>query len=41
MRTIWDLLTDPSLEAQVTYPSRPSHALVSLSNDWQLSGRLV
>ena len=37
MRTVWDLLTDPTLEAQVSHPQRPSHALVALPSDWQIS----
>ena len=37
MRTVWDLLTAPTLEARVTHPHRPSHALVTLPNSWQVS----
>src|SRR5215218_3842114 len=37
MRTVWDLLTDPALEAQVSHPHRPSHALVTLPSDWAVS----
>jgi hypothetical protein len=37
MRTIWDVLTDGVHGARVTYPYRPSHALVTLSSDWQVS----
>ena len=37
VRTIWDLLTDPALDAQVTHPHRPSHALITLASDWAVS----
>jgi hypothetical protein len=37
MRTVWDLLTDPALDARVTHPHRPSHAQVTLPSDWQIS----
>lgn len=37
MRTIWDVLTSVGREVQVAYPYRPSHALVELPNDWQVS----
>lgn len=37
MRTVWDLLTDPALEARVSRPHRPSHALMMLASDWAMS----
>src|SRR5215212_11275266 len=37
MRTVWDLLTDPALQARVTHPYRPSHALITVPSDWQVS----
>lgn len=37
MRKVWDLLTDPTLGALMTHPHRPSHALVTLTSDWQVS----
>lgn len=37
MRTIWDVLTSVGRDVQVTHPHRPSHALVELPNDWQIS----
>lgn len=37
MRTVWDVLTGTGRDVQVSYPFRPSHALVELPNDWQIS----
>jgi hypothetical protein len=37
VRIVWDLLTDPELDARVTHPHRPSHALVTLPSDWAVS----
>ena len=37
MRTLWDLLTDPTLEAEVTHPYRPSQAFITLPSDWAVS----
>jgi hypothetical protein len=36
-RTIWDVLTGLGAGARVTYPDRPSHALVILGNGWAVS----
>lgn len=35
--TIWDVLTNAGAGATVTYPGRPSHALVTLGNTWAVS----
>lgn len=37
MHTIWDVLTTVGRDNRVTHPFRPSHALLELPNDWQLS----
>jgi hypothetical protein len=37
MRTVWDVLTSVGRDVHVLYPYRPSHAIVELPNDWQLS----
>src|SRR3954469_22439722 len=37
MRRVWDVLTSVGRDVQVTYPYRPSHALVELPNDWRIS----
>ncbi len=37
MRTIWDVLTTTGRDVNVTYPYRPSHALVEPPNEVQIS----
>ena len=37
MRTIWDVLTNVGRDVKVSYPYRPSRALVEMPNDWQVS----
>jgi hypothetical protein len=36
-RTLWDILTSLGSGVTVTHPDRPSHALITLGNGWQIS----
>jgi hypothetical protein len=36
-RTLWDVLTSVGRGAVVTFPDRPSQALVALGNGWAVS----